>query len=115
MPKDASLRDTSYVPIMRKTVAAEREKWSHPHAAWPSDSRMKKLAGALLSEGIEIGGPFPPLNNWARISIGLPKENALARGATEKLLSGRTNQQASALATARWNVAANCLYPSTCP
>ena len=80
-----------------------------------SDSRMKKLAGALLSEGIEIGGPFPPLNNWARISIGLPKENALARSAIEKLLSGRTNQQASALATARWNVAANCLYPSTCP
>jgi histidinol-phosphate aminotransferase len=99
----ASPRDAAYA--MRKTVTAEREKW---RATFPrlglrhADSRgnfvffetgqpHEKLAAALLSEGIEIGRPFPPLNNWARISIGLPKENALARSAIEKHLSRRTN------------------------
>jgi histidinol-phosphate/aromatic aminotransferase/cobyric acid decarboxylase-like protein len=44
------------------------------------------LAAAFLAEGIDIGRSFPPLNRWARISIGLPEENERAIGVLRKLL-----------------------------
>ncbi len=43
------------------------------------------FAAALLAEGIEIARAFPPLDRWARISIGLADENARARAAVRKL------------------------------
>jgi histidinol-phosphate aminotransferase len=49
----------------------------HPH---------RDVAAALNTRGIEIGRAFPPLDNWARISIGLPQENALARDTIAGLL-----------------------------
>jgi histidinol-phosphate aminotransferase len=45
-----------------------------------------QFAAALLQEGIEIGRAFPPYERWARISIGLPAENAIARAAVRKSL-----------------------------
>jgi histidinol-phosphate aminotransferase len=74
---------------------AEREKWHQLFDALKlrhSDSRgsfvffetgqpHQKFAATLLAKGIDIGRAFPPLYNWARISIGLPHENALARTA----------------------------------
>jgi histidinol-phosphate aminotransferase len=44
------------------------------------------LTAAFLAEGIDIGRSFPPLNRWARISIGLPEENERAIGVLRKLL-----------------------------
>jgi len=41
--------------------------------------------------GIDIGRSFPPYDRWARISIGLPPENALARTAVRKLLTVSAN------------------------
>ncbi|MEJ0044562.1 MAG: histidinol-phosphate transaminase [Rhizomicrobium sp.] len=96
----ASLRDTGYIPAVRAKVIAERQAWNmlldglgirrsdsrgnfvffetgRPHAAF---------AAALLAEGIEIARAFPPLDRWARISIGLPEENARARAAVRRLL-----------------------------
>ena len=97
----ASLRDKSdYLAHMRQQVAEEREKWFQlfrevrkrytasaanfvffetgiPHA---------EFAAAMLEKGLEIGRMFPPYNNWARITIGLPQENSMARAAVRLLL-----------------------------
>ena len=97
----ASLRDRSgYLAHMRRQVAEEREKWFQlfrevrkrftasagnfvffetglPHA---------EFAPALLEKGVEIGRAFRPYNDWARISIGLPQENSVARAAVRQLL-----------------------------
>jgi histidinol-phosphate aminotransferase len=96
----ASLQDADYVASMRDRVATEREQWNRlfdvlkvqhtdssgnfvffetgrPHGAF---------SAALRARGIEIGRGFPPLEQWARISIGLPEENQLARQAVAELL-----------------------------
>jgi histidinol-phosphate aminotransferase len=100
----ASLADTQYVSAVAARVARERELWvallrdlkasvtsSHgnfiffetgiPHA---------DFAAALRHDGIDIGRSFPPYDRWARISVGLPQENALARAAVRKLLMNRS-------------------------
>src|SRR5882757_8232252 len=46
----------------------------------------QEVAIALLAKGIDIGRAHPPLDRWARISIGLPQENAIARAAVAELL-----------------------------
>jgi histidinol-phosphate aminotransferase len=99
----ASLADTHYVSTVAATVAHERQIWLEllrelkvrvtesngnfvfletgiPHA---------EFAAALLSDGIDIGRSFPPYDLWARISIGLPAENALARAAVRNLLGNK--------------------------
>ena len=96
----ASLRDPGYVDGMRLKVVEERQKW---HALLDklgrrrSDSRgnfvffetgrpHEMIAAQLIGEGIEIARAFPPFDQWIRISIGLPAENARARDAIKKLL-----------------------------
>jgi histidinol-phosphate aminotransferase len=97
----ASLKETAYIPSVAAKVARERELWFRvlrelkvnftasagnfvffetgiPHA---------DFAASLLQKGIDIGRAFPPYNRWARISIGLPQENALAQAAVRGLLS----------------------------
>ncbi len=96
----ASIRDDGYVAATRAKVRVEREKWNAFFARMKirhADSRGNfvffetgrphhEVAGALLAQGIEIARAFPPFDRWVRISIGLPEENALARGAIAKLL-----------------------------
>jgi len=96
----ASLRDRGYIATIRAKVIAEREKWNSLFDASNlrhSDSRgnfvffeagrpHRDVAAALGARGIEIGRAFPPLDHCARISIGLPQENALARDALVGLL-----------------------------
>jgi histidinol-phosphate aminotransferase len=96
----ASLRDKGYIATIRAKVIAEREKWNSLFESLKlrhSDSRgnfvffetgrpHQDVAAALGARGIEIGRAFPPLDHWARISIGLPQENALARDAIVGLL-----------------------------
>ncbi|WP_051386923.1 histidinol-phosphate transaminase [Bradyrhizobium sp. ARR65] len=96
----ASLQDTGYIPMMRAKVAAERDKW---HRLFDSlnvrhtDSRGNfvffetrrphaEFSQALRAKGIDIGRAFPPLDQWARISIGLPTENEIAREAVAAVL-----------------------------
>ncbi len=100
----ASLRDGSdYLAHVRRQVAAEREKWFQlfrelgkrftastgnfvffetgvPHA---------KFSAALMEKGVEIGRVFRPYEDWARISIGLPQENSIARAAVRQLLRAK--------------------------
>ena len=96
-----SLRDKEYVASVRSKVIAERDLWHRLFDTLRlrySDARgnfvffhtgrpHQEIAGALRAKGIDIGRAFPPLDHWARISIGLPEENALARTAVSELMS----------------------------
>jgi histidinol-phosphate aminotransferase len=97
----ASLRDTEYVAATRTKVSAERDKWNQLFETLKlrhSDARgnfvffetgrpHQDVAAALLAKDIQIGRAFEPYDRWARISIGLPEENAMARTAITELLS----------------------------
>jgi histidinol-phosphate aminotransferase len=96
----ASLHDAGYVAATRAKIVAEREKLTallrelglryaesqanfvffqtgRPHA---------EVAAALREHSVSIARAFPPLLDWARITVGLPEENALAREALRKVL-----------------------------
>jgi histidinol-phosphate aminotransferase len=96
----ASLRDAGYVDGMRLKVVEERQKWHSLLDTMQrrrSDSRgnfvffetgqpHEVIAAHLIKEGIEIARAFPRFDDWVRISISLPAENARARDAIKKLL-----------------------------
>ena len=96
----ASLRDENFAASTRAKVSAERREWhtmldqfkvrradSQGNFVFFETNRPHKtVAEALLSEGVEIGRSFDPYDQWARISIGLPEENKVARNAVTKLL-----------------------------
>jgi histidinol-phosphate aminotransferase len=96
----ASLKDRNYITTVAGKVAREREIWfklsrelrvkatassgnfifietGMPHA---------DFAASLLKEGVDIGRAFPPYDRWARISVGLPEENDVARAAVRKII-----------------------------
>jgi histidinol-phosphate aminotransferase len=97
----ASLQDDDYVQSTRAKVSAEREKWNELFGTLKlrhSDSMAnfvffetgrphREIVAALDTKGIDIGRAFPPFENWVRISIGLPQDNAMARSAITALLS----------------------------
>jgi histidinol-phosphate aminotransferase len=97
----ASLADTHYVSAVATTVAHERQIWLEllrelQVSATSSQGNFiffetgfahADFSAALLAQGIDIGRSFPPYDHWARISIGLAQENALARTAVRKLLA----------------------------
>jgi len=96
----ASLQDQDYVTLTRAKVVEERDKWHllfdglklrHTDARgnfvfFETGRPHQEVAIALLAKGIDIGRAHPPLDRWARISIGLPQENAIARAAVAELL-----------------------------
>jgi histidinol-phosphate aminotransferase len=96
----ASLQDQSYVPRVTRQVAEQREQWFRlfrdlkltftPSAGnfvfFETGKPHAEFAAALLRDGVIIGHVFPPYDRWARISIGLPEENAPARAAVRKAL-----------------------------
>jgi histidinol-phosphate aminotransferase len=96
----ASLRDASYIGSVRRKVAVERDRWvatlrslklrfAEPHGNFvffETGLPHQAVAAALLTSGVDIGRAFPPLDRWARISIGLPEENALAQVALRRLV-----------------------------
>jgi len=96
----ASLQDAGYVAGVTRQVAQERETWfrlfrdlklkftpsSGNFVFFETGMPHAEFAGALLKDGVEIGRAFPPYELWARVSIGLPEENAIARAAVRKLL-----------------------------
>ena len=103
----ASLSDTTgFVANAVRQVADERDKWfqlfRELHVKFtPSggnfvffDTGMQhaQFATAMLQQGVEIARVFPPYDRWARISIGLPPENAVARAAVRKLVRAAGQQ-----------------------
>jgi histidinol-phosphate aminotransferase len=99
----ASIKDANYVSGVAAKVAREREIWlqllrelrinatasSGNFVFFETGMRHVDFTAALLKEGVDIGRAFPPYDRWARISIGLPEENAFARAAVRKVLATR--------------------------
>jgi histidinol-phosphate aminotransferase len=99
----ASLADSAYVSVVATKVARERRLWlkllrelnvkvtesNGNFVFFETGIPHADFAAALLAEGIDVGRAFPPYDLWARISIGLPAENTLARAAVKKLLTKR--------------------------
>jgi histidinol-phosphate aminotransferase len=52
----------------------------------PHNPPHADFAASLLKEGVDIGRAFPPYDRWARISVGLPEENDVARAAVRKMI-----------------------------
>ncbi|MEN5264527.1 histidinol-phosphate transaminase [Stenotrophomonas sp. TWI587] len=96
----AALADTGHVAQVRRTVAAERQRWQqllaelrlrsteaagnfvfvdtgHPHAV---------VAAGLLKQGVRIARVFAPYDTWVRITIGAPAENRRAQQALRSVL-----------------------------
>jgi len=96
----ASLKDDTYVAATRAKIVAEKEmllallrELGRPYAESQTNFVFFKtgrphaeVAAAMLAESVSIARAFPPMLDWARISIGLPEENALARAALRKVL-----------------------------
>jgi histidinol-phosphate aminotransferase len=96
----ASLKDGDYVAATRKKIVAEREKllkllrelgrpYAEPQANFvffQTGRPHAEVHAALMKESVSIARAFPPMNDWARITIGLPEENAIAREALRKVL-----------------------------
>jgi histidinol-phosphate aminotransferase len=99
----ASLKDVGYVSSVAGKVAGEREIWvqllrelrvntsasSGNFVFFETGLPHVGFAAVLLKDGVDIGRAFPPYDRWARISIGLPDENAIARAAVRKVLTAR--------------------------
>jgi len=96
----ASFADTGYVGDVAGKVAGERERWFSlfrdlkvkfteargNFVFFETGIAHREFSAAMLKAGIDIGRAFPPYERWARISIGLPHENAIARAAVQNLL-----------------------------
>jgi histidinol-phosphate aminotransferase len=97
----ASLEDLRYVAGVADKIAQERDLWfkllqelqvrftqsSGNFVFFETGLPHGEFAAAMLRKGIEIGRAFPPYERWARISLGLPHENASARAAVKSLLT----------------------------
>ena len=97
----ASLEDTGYVAAVAAKVAQERDLWfslfdelkvhftesNGNFVFFETGIPHREFSAALLQKDVDIGRAFPPHDRWARISIGLPHENASARVAVHDLLS----------------------------
>ncbi|WP_243050063.1 histidinol-phosphate transaminase [Dyella sp. RRB7] len=97
----AALQDEALLERSRTAVARERAVWASvlaelklPHSAsaanfvfFDAGRPQHELAAAFLKRGVDIGRSFPPLDHWARITIGLPEENAKAQRALREILA----------------------------
>ena len=95
-----SLRDTAYVTATRAKIKAGREALvaeakalgrecttAHGNFVFMKTGLPVKDFGArMLAEGVVVGRPFPPLFDWARITIGLPSEMETCHRALRKVL-----------------------------
>ncbi|MES2054855.1 MAG: histidinol-phosphate transaminase [Pseudomonadota bacterium] len=96
----AALADQAHVGSVRSSVAAERQRLTavlNQSGLRHSESRANfvffstpEAAGfraAFVAAGIQVARPFPPLDDWIRISIGRPVDNdrviAVLRGLTK--------------------------------
>jgi histidinol-phosphate aminotransferase len=96
----ASLRDQDYVASARAKLKAGREalvaqaKALGKECAVPMGNfvfiktgmPVKDFIAKMRLEGVEVGRPFPPLLEWARITVGLPEEMEACHRAMRKVL-----------------------------
>lgn len=96
----ASLKDAAYVEATRAKIQAGRDALiaevtalGRPHAVphgnfvfFRTGLPVQDFIAKMRQEGVEVGRPFPPLLEWARISIGLPDEMEKCHRALRRVL-----------------------------
>lgn len=97
----ASLEDKDYPAATRAKIKAGRDalvgvikglgkKYAEPNGNFvffQTGMPIKLFAEKMKDEGVQIARPFPPMIDWARISIGLPEEMAVCHAAMKKILA----------------------------
>ncbi len=97
----ASLNDRGYVPATRAKIKAGRDaliaevtKLGKRHAEpqgnfvfFQTGMPAQEFAAKMRAEGVSVGRPFPPLTDWARVTIGLPEEMDVCHRALRKALA----------------------------
>lgn len=97
----ASLKDHAYVEATRAQIGAGREafiaevkalgrNYAVPHGNFvffQTGLPVQEFLTKMRAEGIEVGRPFPPLLDWARVTIGLPEEMAACQRAMRQVLA----------------------------
>ena len=96
----ASLGDTAYVTATRAKLKAGREALMAQarslgrectaaqgnFAFIKTGMPVKDFVTKMRAEGVVVGRPFPPLLEWARITVGLPEEMEVCHLALRKVL-----------------------------
>ncbi len=96
----ASLRDAAYVTATRAKIKAGREalvaevkalgkEYAVPQGNFvffKTGMPVKDFIAQMRAEGVVVGRAFPPLLDWARITIGLPHEMEVCHRAMRKVL-----------------------------
>lgn len=91
----ASLSDEAHIANVREQVSRERVRWNqvlnelklqHTQSEanfvfFDSGRPHAEIAAALAVKSIAVGRVFPPYEQWVRITIGRPDENARAQAA----------------------------------
>jgi len=97
----ASLRDAAYVVDTQAKIAAGRaalvsvvrelgREYAVPQGNFVffrTGLPIQDFLAKMRAEGIEVGRAFPPLLDWARITIGLPEEMEKCHRALRKVLA----------------------------
>jgi histidinol-phosphate aminotransferase len=99
----ASLDDATYVPEMRAKIKAGRtalvdvvkslgRRYAEPHGNFVffhTGMPIETFQAKMREEHVVVARPFPPLRDWARISVGKPREMEMCHAALRKVL-GKT-------------------------
>ncbi|MBC7366861.1 MAG: histidinol-phosphate aminotransferase family protein [Undibacterium sp.] len=97
----ASLQDATYVAETRAKIKAGRDaliavikglgkEYAEPQGNFvffKTGMPIKTFQEKMLAEMVQVARPFPPMLEWARISIGLPEEMAVCHAALKKALA----------------------------
>ncbi len=97
----ASLQDASYVAETRAKIKAGRDaliavikdlkkEYAEPQGNFvffKTGMPIATFQEKMKAEMVLVGRPFPPLTEWARISIGTPEEMAVCHAAMKKVLA----------------------------
>jgi histidinol-phosphate aminotransferase len=97
----ASLEDKAYWTETRAKIKAGREafvdvvkglgkKYAEPNGNFvffQTGMPIKTFQEKMLAEGVQVARPFPPMLDWARVTIGLPEEMAICHAAMKKVLA----------------------------
>ncbi len=97
----ASLQDATYVAETRAKIKAGRDaliavikglgkEYAEPQGNFvffKTGMPIKTFQEKMKAEMVLVARPFPPMLEWARISIGLPEEMAVCHAALKKVLA----------------------------
>lgn len=97
----ASLQDATYVAETRAKIKAGRDaliavikdlkkEYAEPQGNFlffKTGMPIKDFQDKMKAEMVLVARPFPPLTEWARISIGTPEEMAVCHAALKKVLA----------------------------